>query len=194
MAGLGQFSSALDHPTWVSQTYAHVCIITFFHSVDILLSWRVWKFPNAFTQALRSIKRHCLIFKKAFCSPTLPIYIIPKRAVLCLSVLLAANTRCSFENVCGIAEFQRTSQAQEALGFSFKVNLLHLHFLGLCFSVGYRTIYLWWLVISCTHIVQAFKARRLNVWKQKKKKIQTTLALQLWKERAVTEKKKLYSL
>lgn len=38
MAGLGQFSLALDHPTSVSQTYAHVCIITFFHSVDILLS------------------------------------------------------------------------------------------------------------------------------------------------------------
>lgn len=78
LAGLGQFSLAVGHPTPVSQTYSHVQITIFFHSVDTLPSWRVWKFPNAFIhKTLRSVNR-CLIFENIFCPPMLPVHFILK--------------------------------------------------------------------------------------------------------------------
>ena len=110
LAGLGQFSLAVGHPTPVSQTYSHVPIIVFFRSVDTPPSWRVWKFPNAFTQkTLRSVNR-CLIFETSFVPPYCLFTLYLNVAVLGHSVLWAAVTRSSLENACGVAEFQRRAQ------------------------------------------------------------------------------------
>lgn len=131
LAVLGQFSLAVGHPTPVSQTYSYVQIIIFFHSVDTPPSWRVWKFPNAFTQkTLRSVNR-CLIFETSFVPAMLPVHFILKCGSTwslsplggCHKIFLGECMWCPW-----ISE-----ESTGDLDFSFKVNLLYLHLIDLWF-------------------------------------------------------------
>lgn len=131
LAGLGQFSLAVGHPTPVSQTYSHVQIIIFFHTVDTPPPWRVWKFPNAFThKTLRSVNR-CLIFETSFVPPCCLFTLYLNVAVLwslsplggCHKIFLGECMWCRW-----ISE-----ESTGDLDFSFKVNLLHLNFIDLQF-------------------------------------------------------------
>lgn len=114
--------------------------------------WGLWKDVSLFS-------------KNAFLLPCCPFMLYLNVEVFCHSGLWAAVTRGSFTKVYSITEFQRRTQGD--LGFSFKVNLLYL-FSSFMFLVGYRTIYLWWLVLQ--KYCPRFQDKEIKCMKTKKKK------------------------